>query len=87
MRIQFVLGTDMENTVDIEVAEVPTEEQVKAIEDEIFNTMDKWEEENGDFSEFDYYMCCYDAVQKKRAFIILSIIGRNTKHFGLKRKI
>ena len=64
MRIQLVLGTDMENTVDIEVAEVPTEEQAKAIEDEIFNTMDKWEEENGDFSEFDYYMCCYDAVQK-----------------------
>lgn len=64
MRIQFVLGTDMENTVDIEVAEVPTEEQVKAIEDEIFNTMDKWEEENGDFSEFDYYMCCFEAVQK-----------------------
>ena len=31
MRIQFVLGTDMENTVDIEVAEVPTEEQAKAI--------------------------------------------------------
>ena len=43
---------------------MPTEEQAKAIEDEIFNTMDKWEEENGDFSEFDYYMCCYDAVQK-----------------------
>ena len=64
MRIQFVLGTDMENTVDIEVAEVPTEEQAKAIEDEIFNTMDNWEEENGDFSEFDYYMCCFEAVQK-----------------------
>lgn len=64
MRIQFVLGTDMENTVDIEVAEVPTEEQAKAIEDEIFNAMDKWEEENGDFAEFDYYMCCFEAVQK-----------------------
>ena len=64
MRIQFVLGTNMENTIDIEVAEVPTEEQTKAIEDEIFNTMDKWEEENGDFAEFDCYMCCYEAVQK-----------------------
>ena len=47
MRIQFVLGTDVENTIDIEVAEVPTEAQAKAIEDEIFNAMDKWEEENG----------------------------------------
>ena len=64
MRIQFVLGTNVENTIDIEVAEVPTEQQVKAIEDDIYNRMDKWEEENGDFAEFDYYMCCFEAVQK-----------------------
>lgn len=64
MRIQFVLGTNVENTIDIEVAEVPTEQQVKAIEDDIYNRMDKWEEENGDFAEFDYYMCCYKAVEK-----------------------
>ena len=55
MRIQFVLGTNVENTIDIEVTEVPTEQQVKAIEDDIYNRMDKWEEENGDFAEFDYY--------------------------------
>ena len=65
MRIQFVLGTDVENTIDIEVAEVPTEEQAKAIEDEIYKKMGEWEEENGDdFEEFDYYMCIYEAVQK-----------------------
>ena len=64
MRIQFVLGTNVENTIDIEVTEVPTEQQVKAIEDDIYNRMDKWEEENGDFAEFDYYMCCYESVEK-----------------------
>lgn len=65
MRIQFVFGTDMENTIDIEVAEVPTREQAEAIEDEVYNIMGKWEEENGDdFADFDYYMCCYKAVQK-----------------------
>lgn len=64
MRIQFVLGANVENTIDIEVAEVPTEEQAKAIEDDIYKVMDEWEEENGDFADFDYYMCCYNAVQK-----------------------
>ena len=65
MRIQFVIGTNVENTIDIEVAEVPTEEQAKAIEDEIYNTINEWEEENGNyFEDFDFYMCCYNAVQK-----------------------
>lgn len=64
MRIQFVFGTDAENTIDIDVSEVPTEEQAKAIEDEVYNKMDEWEEENGDFAEFDYYMCIYEAVEK-----------------------
>ena len=64
MRIQFVLGTNVENTIDIDVAEIPTEEQTKAIEDDIYKVMDEWEEENGDFTEFDYYMCIYEAVEK-----------------------
>ena len=64
MRIQFVLGTNVENTIDIDVAEIPTEEQTKAIEDDIYKVMDKWEVENGDFAEFDYYMCIYEAVEK-----------------------
>ena len=65
MRIQFVLGTDVENTIDIEVAEVPTEEQAKAIEEDIYKVMDEWEQEHGNyFADFDFYMCCYNAVQK-----------------------
>lgn len=65
MRIQFVFGYDMENTIDIDVVEAPTEKQAQAIEDEIYNIMGAWEEENGDdFYDFDYYMCCYEAVEK-----------------------
>ena len=64
MRIQFVLGTNVENTIDIDVAEIPTKEQAEAIEDEIYNKMDEWEEENGDFAEFDYYECIYEAVER-----------------------
>ena len=64
MRIQFVLGTNVENTIDIDVMEAPTENQVKAIEDDIYKVMDEWEEENGDFAEFDYYECIYEAVEK-----------------------
>lgn len=64
MRIQFVFGTNVENTIDIEVSEVPTKEQAEAIENEVYNTMGKWEEENEDFTDFDFYKCCYNAVQK-----------------------
>lgn len=64
MRVQFVFGVNVENTIDIEVAEVPTEEQAKAIEDEIYNFMNEWEEKYGSFEDFDFYMRCYEAVQK-----------------------
>ena len=64
MRIQFVLGTNVENTIDIDVAEIPTKEQAEAIEKDIYKVMDEWEEENGDFADFDYYMCIYEAVEK-----------------------
>ncbi len=65
MRLQFVFGTDVKNAVDIDVSEVPTKEQAEAIENEIYNTINEWEEENGNyFEDFDFYMCCYNAVQK-----------------------
>ena len=34
MRLQFVFRTDVENPIDINVIEVPTEYQLKAIEEE-----------------------------------------------------
>lgn len=64
MRVQFVFGTNVENTVDIDVADVPTKEEAEAIENEVYNTMNAYEEENGNFIGFDFYMCCYNAVQK-----------------------
>ena len=65
MRLQFVFGTNVEDTIDIDVADVPTKEQAKAIENDIYNTINEWEEESGnDFKDFDFYMCCYNAVQK-----------------------
>ena len=64
MRIQFVLGTNVENTIDIDVVAAPTKEQAEAIEDDIYKVMDEWEEEKGDFAEFDYYECIHEAVEK-----------------------
>ena len=62
MRIQFVFNMDICNTVDIDVAEVPTDEEAKAIEEEVCAAMDAWEEEYGDCAEFDFYKACFDAV-------------------------
>ena len=50
---------------EFDVAEEPTDEQCKAIEDEIFEVMDNWyEESDNDFREFDYWGVCYAAVKK-----------------------
>lgn len=47
MRLQFVFRTDVENPIDINVVEVPTEYQLKAIEEEIYADMEKYIEESG----------------------------------------
>lgn len=70
MKIQFCYncvdpryGNDV--IANFDVAEMPTDEQCKAIEDEICDAMDKWDEENdGDFAEFDYLDVCYEAARK-----------------------
>ena len=43
MKLQFVFGVNVENTIDIEVADIPTKEQAEAIENEIYNTINEWE--------------------------------------------
>lgn len=64
MRLQFVINNDIYNTIDIDVLRKPTEEESRAIENEIYDIMDLYEEENGGFSAFDYYDCVYSVVEK-----------------------
>ena len=69
MRIQFCYNGDFNGHPNViatfDVAEAPTDEQCKAIEDEIYKAMDKWEEENdGDYEEFDYWQVCHDVCEK-----------------------
>jgi hypothetical protein len=49
---------------EFDVAEMPTDEQCKAIEDEVYDKMNKWDEEHDDFIAFDYWNVCYQAVKK-----------------------
>lgn len=64
MKIQFYHNATEELIAEFDVSEVPTKEQCEAIEDEIYEAMNKWEEENGDFEEFDFWQVCHDAVIK-----------------------
>lgn len=64
MRIQFCHNCSQDFVAEFEVYEVPTKEECKAIEDEIYEKMDKWELEHGDFEEFPWWKCCYDAARK-----------------------
>ena len=64
MRISFCHNCTEKYIAEFEIAEIPTKEQREAIEDEIYDAMDKWEEKNGDFEEFDFYQVCYDACEK-----------------------
>lgn len=64
MKLQFVIGNDMENTVDIDVTREPTPIEAEAIENEICRAVDEYEKENGDFSDFDWCDCIYRVVEK-----------------------
>ena len=60
MKIQFEKLTlyDSDIIAEFDVAEEPTEEQYKAIEDEIFKVIDKWDEENdADFVHYFIFVC------------------------------
>lgn len=63
MKIQFCYF-DNDVIAEFDVTEMPTEEQCKIIEDEIYEAMEKWEEDNDGFEEFDYWGVCYEAVKK-----------------------
>lgn len=65
MRIQFCHNATEDFVAEFEVREVPTKEECEAIENEIYEAMDKWAEENDDdFEEFDFWKVCYDAAIK-----------------------
>lgn len=64
MRIQFCRNYGENIVAEFEVAEMPTKEQCEAIENEIYEEMGKWDLEHGDFDEFYFWQCCYDAVIK-----------------------
>lgn len=69
MKVQFCFNGDFNGwprvVAEFDVAEEPTEEQCKAVEDYIFNEQEKWDEENdGDFAEFDHWEVCCDAAVK-----------------------
>jgi hypothetical protein len=64
MRIQFCHNCTEDFVAEFEVASKPTEFQVDAIYNEIYKAMDEWEEEYGDFVDFDWWDCCYNALNK-----------------------
>lgn len=69
MKIQFCTNNYFNGYPDVvaefDVVEEPMEWQCKAIENYIFETTEKWDEENdGDFSEFDYWGVCFEAAKK-----------------------
>ena len=68
MRIQFCANgyfNGYSNVIaEFNVMEVPTNEECEAIENEIYEAMDKWKKEHGDFDDFDLWQVCHDAAIK-----------------------
>lgn len=65
MRIQFCHNCNEDFVAEFEIASEPTKAQYEAIENEIYKAMDEWESEHdGDFEEFDFWECCYNATNK-----------------------
>lgn len=64
MRIQFVVGYNPENTIDINIERIPEKWETEAIENEIYNALDIYEQENGSREGFDYWGQIYKIVEK-----------------------
>lgn len=69
MKVQFSFDGNPNGYADIvaefNVAEVPTEEQCKAVENDIYAAMEDWEEEYGDdFEDFDFWFVCHKAARE-----------------------
>ena len=64
MRIQFSPRYSEEIIADFDVAEEPTDEQCKKVEDEIYDAMNEWAQNDEDLDEFDYWEACHDACEK-----------------------
>lgn len=75
MKIQFCFNADPANIIaEFDVAVVPTEKQYKAIEDEIYYELEKWEETHDDFSDFDYWTVCHDAVARHTSLAVNTVV-------------
>lgn len=69
MKIQFCFNGNFNGGMDIvaefDVAEIPTEEQCRAIDNYILEEFNKWEDEcDGDFEGFDYWGLCFEAARQ-----------------------
>ena len=64
MRLQFVIKNNFDNPIDINISREITDEEYELIQNEIYNNIDSYEEENGDLDGFDWYDCIYNAVEK-----------------------
>ena len=64
MKIQFVFNNDYNTTINIDVNKIPTEEEAQKIENILIEIMDKYERENEDFMDFDFYRACNEAVKQ-----------------------
>ena len=64
MKIQFVFNNDCNTAINIDVNKIPTEEEAQKIENILVEIMDKYEQENEDFMDFDFYRACNEAVKQ-----------------------
>ena len=66
MRVTFERLTlnNGEVIAEFDIETLPTEEQSKAIEDEVITAMEEYESENGYIDEFDWWGSCYTALKK-----------------------
>ena len=67
MKLQFVFNDDIWGPVNVDVVEIPTDEIINSIENDILELIRLYESTNGELDFIDFNDICYEAVSNNVA--------------------
>lgn len=73
MKVQFVYN-NYEDIVEFDVTRVPTDAEVEAVYNSVYDEIEAFKERCDDYYDFDFWDCCRNAVMKHLDFKDNSVV-------------